>query len=113
MLKTVGVASSFLALAAFFIAGWKTGANAKPIPIFLTHSWICLAPSEISIPRASSRSAAPLFELAARLPCLIVLAPAAVVMMAAVVEILIVDAPSPPVPTMSTARSGISIAIPL
>ena len=61
------------------------------------------------MPRDSRRSAAPLLDVAARFPCLMVRAPAAVVMMAAVVEILIVFAPSPPVPTISTARSGISM----
>ncbi len=53
-------------------------------------------------PRASSKSAAPDLEDDARLPCLTTRAPAAAAMMAAVVEMLIVCAPSPPVPTVST-----------
>ena len=53
-------------------------------------------------PRASSKSAAPDLEDDARFPCLTTRAPAAAAMMAAVVEILIVCAPSPPVPTVST-----------
>ena len=61
------------------------------------------------MPNASNRSAAPDFELAARLPCLTTRAPAAFVIIAAVVEIFIVLAPSPPVPTVSTARSVIFI----
>ena len=65
--------------------------------------------SEIFTPRASSKSPAPDFEEAARFPCLTTLAPAAAAIMAAVVEIFIVCAPSPPVPTVSTARSVIEI----
>ena len=42
------------------------------------------------IPRASSKSADPDFDDAARFPCLITLTPAAAAMIAAVVEILIV-----------------------
>ena len=63
----------------------------------------------IFIPKASNRSAEPDFDEAARLPCLTTLAPAAFVIIAAVVEMFIVFAPSPPVPTVSTARSVIFI----
>ena len=62
------------------------------------------------IPSASSKSAEPDLELAARLPCFTTLAPAALVTIAAAVEIFIVFAPSPPVPTVSTERSAIFIA---
>ena len=61
------------------------------------------------MPSASSKSAAPDLDDAARLPCLTTLTPAAAAMIAAVVEILIVWAPSPPVPTVSTALSVIVI----
>ena len=61
------------------------------------------------MPSASSRSAAPDFEEAARLPCFTTFTPAAAAMIAEVVEILIVWAPSPPVPTVSTALSLILI----
>ena len=90
MLKTVGVPNSLRAGAAKRIAGWKTGAKQKPIPnslkVFSTP-----APSRsMLIPRASSKSADPDFDDAARFPCLITLTPAAAAMIAAVVEILIV-----------------------
>ena len=65
----------------------------------------CFAP----VFHPAMRFAAPDLEDAARLPCLTTLAPAAEAMMAAVVEILIVWAPSPPVPTVSTARSVMEI----
>ncbi len=57
-------------------------------------------------PSPSSRSAAPHLLDAARLPCLTTGAPAPAMTMAAIVEMLTVLARSPPVPTMSTARSG-------
>ncbi|CAB4530398.1 unannotated protein [freshwater metagenome] len=60
-------------------------------------------------PKASSKSAAPDFDDAARFPCLTTLTPAAAAMIAAVVEMFIVLAPSPPVPTVSTALSSIEI----
>ena len=68
------------------------------------------APSnEMFTPSASKRSAAPDLDEDALLPCLTTRAPAAAAMIAAVVEMLIVCAPSPPVPTVSTARSEILI----
>ena len=60
-------------------------------------------------PKASRKSEAPDLDETARLPCLTTRAPAAAAMIAAVVEMLIVCAPSPPVPTVSTARSAISM----
>jgi len=53
-------------------------------------------------PRASNKSAAPDLDDDALLPCFTTRAPAAAAMIAAVVEILIVCAPSPPVQTVST-----------
>ena len=61
------------------------------------------------MPSASKRSAEPDLEEAARFPCLSTFAPAAAAIIAEVVEIFIVCAPSPPVPTVSTALSVIEI----
>ena len=60
----------------------------------------------MTTPSASSTSAAPEDDDAARLPCLATGTPAAAVTTAAIVEMLTVCAPSPPVPTMSTQASG-------
>ena len=64
------------------------------------------AGSEIATPSPSSRSAAPHLLDAARLPCLTTGAPAPAITIAAIVEMFTVFARSPPVPTMSTARTG-------
>ena len=58
------------------------------------------------MPSASSTSADPAAELAARLPCFATAAPAAAATSAAAVEMLNVFAPSPPVPTMSTTAGA-------
>ena len=63
----------------------------------------------MATPSASNKSAAPDFEEAARFPCLTTRDPAAAAIIAAVVEIFIVCAPSPPVPTVSTALALIDI----
>src|ERR1700680_2120163 len=57
-------------------------------------------------PSASRTSAEPQRELAARLPCLATLAPAAEATIAATVEILKVSQPSPPVPQVSIKLAG-------
>ena len=62
-------------------------------------------------PSASSTSAAPQAEEAARFPCLTTLAPAAAATIAAIVEMLTVLERSPPDPTTSTAVPPISIGI--
>ena len=62
-------------------------------------------------PSASSTSAAPQAEDAARLPCLTTLAPAAAATIAAMVEMLTVFDRSPPEPTTSTAGPPISIGV--
>ena len=85
------------------MAGWNLGAKQKPIPTASTVAATWAPSRSILTPRASRRSAAPDFEEAARAPCLTTVAPAALAMIAAVVEILMVFAPSPPVPTGSTA----------
>ena len=58
------------------------------------------------MPSASRQSAAPDFDEAARLPCFATLMPAAAMRNAAVVEMLMLPAWSPPVPTIS--RTSIS-----
>ena len=60
----------------------------------------------MATPSASSTSAAPLADDAARLPCLTTGTPAAATTTAAIVEMFTVCAWSPPVPTTSTARPG-------
>ena len=93
---------------ACFIAGWKFGAkrNAKP------SSWSAAeadaASWSIRTPRASSTSAEPAFEVIARLPCFATGTPAPATTSAAVVEMLSVPLPSPPVPTTSIAPAGAS-----
>ena len=56
-------------------------------------------------PSASSTSAEPEADETARLPCFATPAPAAAATIAAAVEMLIVLAPSPPVPAVSTRSS--------
>ena len=65
----------------------------------------------ITTPRASSTSAAPQAEVAARLPCLATRAPAAAATIAPMVEMLTVCAASPPVPTRSTSGPGTLIGV--
>jgi len=61
-------------------------------------------------PSASRVSAPPDNEDAARLPCLTTGTPAAATTMEAMVDRFTVFTPSPPVPTMSTASSGMAPA---
>ena len=61
------------------------------------------------MPRAVKTSAEPDLDEAAIEPCFTTRAPAAVVTIAALVEIFTEFLPSPPVPTGSTARSAIEI----
>ena len=62
------------------------------------------------MPRASSTSAEPAFDVIARLPCFATGMPAAATTSAAAVEMLKVPLPSPPVPTTSIVPSGASTA---
>ena len=102
MLKTVRNPSSLRMGPTYRMAGWYLCAKRKLSPQpsssarTLPGSWSRLTP------RASRQSAVPLWELAARLPCLVTLAPAAAQRMAAVVEMLNVLERSPPVPTISS-----------
>mmetsp|Transcript_36555 Transcript_36555/g.114541 ORF Transcript_36555/g.114541 Transcript_36555/m.114541 type:complete len:229 (+) Transcript_36555:434-1120(+) len=101
MLKTVRTPSALRAGATSFMAGWFTGAYMKPTPHFSTHSATFSGSSSILMPSASSTSAEPHMDDTERLPALQVLQPAAAASTAAAVEMLMVCAPSPPVPTMS------------
>ncbi len=84
---------------------WKRGAKQKPIPASATQRATPSGPRSITTPRASSRSADPHDDEAARLPCLQTLAPAPATTRAEMVETLIEWLRSPPVPTMSTTPS--------
>src|SRR5580693_6449575 len=67
--------------------------------------------NEITTPRASSTSALPHRDDAARLPCLATGHPAPAATRAAAVEMLKVPAPSPPVPQVSTASTDSSTRV--
>jgi hypothetical protein len=67
---------------------------------------ICRNGTSTRTPNASSTSADPLREVAARFPCLATRAPAAAATTAAAVEMLNASKPSPPVPQVSTIRVG-------
>ena len=88
---------------ACFIAGWKAGANMKPMPTSLmeraTSSGVC----STLTPSASSTSAEPHLLLTERFPCLAIATPAPAATNAAAVEILKVFTLSPPVPQVSTS----------
>jgi hypothetical protein len=83
--------------------GWNTGAKQKPIPASSTHRATAGPGSPIATPSASSTSAAPADELAARLPCFATRAPAPAATSADIVDRLTVLARSPPVPTTSSS----------
>ena len=90
------------------MAGWKTGAKQKVMPSRLPASAAAAAGRSMTTPRASSMSADPLWEEAARLPCLATRAPAAAATTAAIVEMLTVCERSPPVPQVSTTGPSMS-----
>ena len=83
------------------IAGWKVLAKAKVMPTSSATSATACGLRSSGSPSASRQSAAPHLELAARLPCLTIVTPAAAAITAPIVDRLTVCAPSPPVPTMS------------
>ena len=99
----VGTPSSRRTGPVWRIAGWNTGAKQNPMPACSTDAATASGGRSIATPRASSTSAAPLADDAARLPCLTTGTPAAATTTAAIVEMLTVRAWSPPVPTTSTA----------
>ena len=105
-LKTVRTPSSRRGTAAKRNDGWKIGANRNPIP---APSMVAATPAggrSIFTPSASSTSALPHVEEAARLPCLATRAPQAAATMAASVEMLKLPDPSPPVPQVSRSSAG-------
>ncbi len=71
-------------------------------PVCRRHSTALSGSSSTGMPRASSTSAEPHFEVRPRLPCLATLTPAAAATRAEAVEMLKVPWPSPPVPQVST-----------
>lgn len=95
--------------AACLIAGWKALAKQKVIPASSATCRTCSGGSVRSTPNASSTSADPELEEAARLPCLTRRTPEAAMTMADIVEMLTVFWRSPPVPTMSIVGPGTSM----
>ena len=81
------------------------------MPIWSMHAATSVAPSEIVTPRASNTSAPPLFDDAARLPCLTTGTPAAATTIDVIVEMFTVCERSPPVPTMSIAARSVSTRV--
>src|SRR6266508_1307948 len=97
-LNAVGTRSSRRTGAACAAPGWKTGANMNAIPASARHRSTPSGPRSIRTPRASSRSADPQCDEAARLPCLATTTPAPAATIAASVEMLNVSERSPQVP---------------
>ena len=93
---------------AWRIAGWNDGANRNAKPSSRIARPAESASWSIRMPSASSTSAEPDLEVIARLPCLATGTPQDATTSAAVVEMLNVPEPSPPVPTMSIVPSGAS-----
>ena len=87
-------------------AGWKTGANMKPMPASARQRSTPVASRSIFTPSASRRSAEPQWLEAARLPCLATGTPAPATTIAATVEMLNVPLRSPPVPHVSSTGAG-------
>src|SRR5689334_946103 len=105
-LNTVGTPSSLRVGPAYRSAGWYRGANRKATPTSSASVTVAAGGRSITTPRASSTSAAPHADEAARLPCLIIRAPAAAATIVPIVEMLTVCAWSPPVPTRSVSSPG-------
>ncbi len=101
-LKTVGTPSSLRTGPTKRMAGWKRWAKQKPMPASLTQRATPSGPISMATPRASSTSAVPTDDEAARLPCLHTGTPEPAVMKAASVVTLMLASRSPPVPTRST-----------
>ncbi len=107
-LNVVGIPSSRRGPPACRRAGWKAGAKQKPMPRSPTLRATSSGSAPMRTPSASSTSAAPDFDDAARLPCLTTGVPAAATTSAVIVEMLTDPDRSPPVPTMSTVRTSSS-----
>ncbi len=91
---------------AWRVARWCAGANRKPKPTASMQRAMASGGSSMRTPSASSTSALPLALDTDRLPCLATRPPAAATTKAAAVDTLNRPAPSPPVPQVSTSRSG-------
>ena len=89
--------------------GWKVWAKQNVMPASDATSTTRSGGSDRSTPRASSTSAEPDDDDAARLPCLTSRTPAAAATIEDIVEMLTVWARSPPVPTMSRLGPGTSM----
>ena len=87
---------------AYFIAPCSAGAKRNPIPTSSMHAPTCSGPISIFTPNALRTSALPQLLETDRLPCFATGSPAPATTNAAVVEILNVCEPSPPVPQVST-----------
>ena len=83
------------------MAGWKVRAKANAMPHSLPTSLTCSGVKSMGRPSASKQSAVPHLDEAARLPCLTTFTPAAAATTAPMDDRFTVEAPSPPVPTMS------------
>src|SRR5918994_4580990 len=106
-LKIVRTPSSLRTGTMCLNAGWWSGANMNPKPIFSMHSATASGSTSIRPQRASSTSADPHWLVAGRLPCFAPRQPAPAAMKAAVVDTLKVGRP-PPVPAVSTRSSPAS-----
>src|SRR5262249_62207087 len=110
-LNTVGTPSSLRVGPAYRSAGWYSGANRNATPTSSASAVVAAGGRSITTPRASSTSAAPHADDAARFPCLTIGAPAAAATIVAIVDTLTVRAPSPPVPTRSVTGPAIVIGV--
>ena len=90
------------------MAGWNTGAKMKAMPASPRQRSTPSRSRSIRTSSASSRSAEPQIDEAARLPCLATGTPAPATTIAATVEMLNVPLRSPPVPHVSTTGIGAS-----
>lgn len=107
-MKTVRTPNSRRTGPANFMAGWKAGANRKPMPISFKHRSTTEGAGSTRTPRTSRTSALPHWEEMERLPCLATVKPAPATTKAAAVEMLKLPCLSPPVPQVSamTETSG-------
>ncbi len=91
--------------------GWYSGANRNATPISANSASLADAGRSMTTPSASSTSAAPDADEAARLPCLTIATPAAAATIVAIVDTLTDCAPSPPVPTRSVTWPAMVIGV--
>mmetsp|Transcript_5710 Transcript_5710/g.16063 ORF Transcript_5710/g.16063 Transcript_5710/m.16063 type:complete len:281 (-) Transcript_5710:298-1140(-) len=103
ILKHVRTPNRFRTGATKRMAGWLTGANMKAMPHCSTHLTTSAGFRSALTPRASRTSALPHALETLRLPALATVQPHAAASTTLAVDMLMVSAPSPPVPTMSSA----------